>query len=167
MSAFGPLILVAAVDRVGAIGRAGMLPWHLPADLQRFKARTRDHVVLMGSATARSIGRALPNRRNLVLTRSGSAPFPGQEAVASLTEARQKAGREPLLVLGGARVYEEALPEATDLWLTLVDTSTPDADTFFPVWSKGWRETARDEHPADERHAHAFAFVDYRRAGSA
>ncbi len=158
------LVLVAALDRAGAIGRDGDLPWRLPDDLKRFKALTRGHTVLMGRKTADSLGRALPDRRNLVLTRSGRVPFAGMEAVASLGEARSLAGDGELMVIGGGEVYALALPLATRLHLTHVDTRIDGADAYFPDWERGeWRELARERHDADARHAHAFDFVDYGR----
>lgn len=156
-----PLIVVAAIDRRGAIGRGNALPWHLPDDLKRFKARTVGHSVLMGRRTAESIGRALPGRLNLVLTRGGVAPYPGQIPLASLEDARVHAAGEPLVVIGGAEVYALALPHAHELWLTLVDTEVEQADAFFPaIEFAAWREVSREAHSTDERHAHAFAFVD-------
>ena len=150
--------LVAALDRDRAIGRDGTMPWHLPDDLKRFKALTRGHAILMGRRTADAIGRALPERRNLVLTRSGIAPFAGMEAVASLEAARALAGDGPLMVIGGGEVYALALPHATTLHLTHVDA-------HFPVFDpRQWRPVHRERHAADARHPYAFEFVDYRRA---
>lgn len=155
------LILVAALDRNGAIGRGNTLPWHLPDDLKRFKARTLGHPVLMGRRTAESIGRALPGRTNLVLTRSAVAPYAGQVPVSSLHHALGQVGDQPLIVIGGAEVYALALPHADELWLTRVATEVDQADAFFPAIDPGsWRETARASHPADERHAHTFEYVD-------
>jgi dihydrofolate reductase len=154
-----PVVIVVAHDRRRAIGRGNALPWHLPDDLKRFKALTLGHAVLMGRKTAVSIGRALPGRDNLVLTRSGSAPFPGQTAVASLEEARARAVGA-LYVAGGAEVYALAVPVATRIELTVVDTEVADADAWFPELPEGsFIETARSSHPADARHAHAFDFV--------
>lgn len=163
---FGPgsVVLIAALDRAGAIGRGNALPWHLPDDLKRFKALTLGKPVLMGANTARAIGRALPGRANLVLTHSAAAPFPDQAAVASLAEARALAAAAdaPLMVIGGGSVYALALPLATDLLLTEIDTVIDDADTFFPPFDRGrWREVARERRPADARHGVAFDFVDY------
>ncbi len=154
-----PLVIVVAHDRRRAIGRGNALPWHLPDDLKRFKALTLGHPVLMGRRTAEAIGRALPGRENLVLTRSGRAPFAGQVAVASLDEARACA-RGALFVIGGAEVYALAVPIATRIELTLVDTEVNDADAWFPALPAGrFVETARIRHSADARHAHAFDFV--------
>jgi dihydrofolate reductase len=157
------LALIAALDRRHAIGRDGGLPWHLPDDLKRFKALTLDRTLLMGRRTAESLGRALPRRRNLVLTRSGRVPFDGMQAVASLDEALALAGGS-LAVIGGGEIYALCLPLADTMHLTWVDTEVDRADAFFPAFdADDWRETARESHTADARHAHAFAFVDYQR----
>ena len=156
------IALIAALDRNRAIGRAGGLPWHLPDDLKRFKALTLGGIVLMGRTTAESIGRALPGRRNLVLTRRGRAPYPEQEAVDSLSAAQALAGDADLLVIGGGEVYGLTLPQADRLHLTLVDTEVDGADAWFPAWPPAqWREVARVAHAADMLHAHRFSFVDY------
>lgn len=162
------IALIAALDRKHAIGRGNALPWHLPADLKRFKALTLGHPVLMGRRTAASIGRALPGRRNLVLTRAKLAPFNGQEAVDTLEAACALiAAQETLMVIGGGEVYALALPLAEQMYLTWVDTEVADADAFFPAFdSSRWQETARTAHAADDRHAHAFSFVDYERTPS-
>lgn len=156
--------LVAALDRNGAIGRAGDMPWHLPDDLARFKRLTLGKPVLMGRRTALSIGRALPGRRNLVLSRHGEAPFPMQETVRSLDAAVTAAAGNDLMVIGGGEIYALALPLATCLYLTEIDACVEDADTWFPSFDRAqWREETRKRHTADARHAYAFDFVDYTR----
>ena len=140
------------------------MPWHLPDDLKRFKQLTLGKPVLMGRKTAVAIGRALPDRRNLVLTRSDSAPFAEQEPVASLDVAIAAAGTQELCVIGGGEVYALALPWATRLHLTWIDTAAENADAFFPHFDAAqWRETSRVAHSADARHEFAFAFVNYER----
>jgi dihydrofolate reductase len=159
------ITLVAALDRNRAIGRDGAMPWHLSDDLKRFKALTLGKPVLMGRRTALAIGRPLPGRPNLVLTRASGAPFDGQTAVHSLDEAIARAGNSELMVIGGGEVYALALPRATRMYLTEIDTTTPDADTFFPAFNPNeWREVSREHHPADAKHPLAFDFVDYERA---
>ena len=156
--------LVAALDRRFAIGRGNQLPWRLPDDLKRFKAVTLGKPVLMGRKTAETLGRALPGRRNLVMSRSARMPFADMQAVASLDEAREIAGDDELMVIGGGEIYALCLPLATSLLLTHVDTEVSDADAFFPRFELAdWDIVAREEHAADARHAHAFEFVDYRR----
>lgn len=161
-AATGNLTLIAALDRNRAIGRDGGMPWHLPDDLARFKRLTLGKSVLMGRRTALSIGRALPGRRNLVLSRRGDAPYAAQETVRSLDEAIDAAAAAELLVIGGGEIYALALPRATRLYLTEIHISAPDADTWFPAFDRAqWREVAREAHAADARHAYAFDFVDY------
>ncbi|MEO6690071.1 MAG: dihydrofolate reductase [Dokdonella sp.] len=156
--------LVAALDRNHAIGRDGAMPWHLPDDLKRFKALTLGKPVLMGRKTALAIGRALPGRTNLVLTRGDSAPFAGQVVVHTLDDAIAYAREAELAVIGGGEVYALALPRATRLHLTWIDTKVADADAFFPRFDEdAWIETTREEHVADMRHAFAMTFADYKR----
>ena len=159
------LVLVAALDREHAIGKGNTLPWHLPDDLRRFKALTLGKPLLMGRRTAESLGRALPGRRNLVLTRSGQVPFDGMEAVASLDAALEIArddGAETLCVIGGGEIYALCLPQATRMYLTHVDTLVEGADAFFPRFdTAAWQVARREAHAADAKHAHAFEFVDY------
>ena len=159
--------LVAALDRHRAIGRDNDLPWRLPDDLKRFKALTLGKPVLMGRKTAESLGRALPGRLNLVLTRSGRVPFDGMQAVASVDDAMRIAaaqGSDELCVIGGGEVYALTLDLADVLHLTEVDTGVQDAHAFFPAFDPAiWQEVAREPHPADARHAMSFDFVEYRR----
>ena len=160
------LVLVAALDRRRAIGRGNAMPWHLPDDLKRFKAITLGHPVLMGRKTAESIGRLLPGRLNLVLTRSGQAPFAGQIAVASIDQACAAVGdAATLMVIGGGELYALALPHAQRLELTEVDTEVEAADAWFPTFDSGdWKLISREHHAADDRHAHAFDFVTWSRS---
>ena len=174
------IALIAALDRDFAIGRGNVLPWSLPDDLKRFKALTLGHPILMGRKTAESLGRALPGRRNLVLTRSGRVPFEGMKAVASIDAARSLvaspvdaaasagsgdgAAARPLMVIGGGEVYAQALPLATRLHLTWVDTRVEGADAWFPRFDASeWTMTGSEARPADSRHAVAFRFADYAR----
>ena len=156
--------LIAALDRNYAIGRDGTMPWHLPDDLKRFKALTLGKPVLMGRKTALAIGRALPGRMNLVLTRSDHAPFTAQVVVRSLVEAIERAASGNLAVIGGGEAYALALPHATRMHLTWVDTDITDADAFFPRFDAAeWIELSRETQAADSRHAFSIAFVDYMR----
>lgn len=161
------LVLVAALDRRRAIGRGNAMPWHLPDDFRHFRALTMGRPVVMGRRTAESLGRALPGRSNLVMTRGGCAPFEGMQAVATLDAAVAIAVHQDaaeLCVIGGGEIYALTLPHADVLQLTHVDTIVEDADAFFPAWDAGqWREVSRQMHASDARHAHAFEFVEYRR----
>lgn len=159
------VVLIAALDRDRAIGKGNAMPWHLPDDLKRFKALTLGKPILMGRKTAESLGRALPGRTNLVLTRGGRAPFDGMHAVADISQAMALArheGAAELCVIGGGEVYALTLPLADALHLTHVDTRVDGADAFFPRLDPAqWRRIHRAEHPADARHAHAMRFDDY------
>ena len=159
------LTLVAALASNGVIGRDGALPWHLPDDLRRFKALTLGRPVLMGRRTFESIGKPLPGRRNLVLTR-GAATLPaGVERAASIPAALALCGAAPeLCVIGGAEVYRQALPLATHLELTLVDAALAGDAYFPPLDPAQWRELARVGHAVDERHAWPMSFVSLERA---
>lgn len=155
---------MAALDRRSAIGRDNQLPWRLPDDLKRFKAITLGKPVLMGRKTAQGLGRALPGRRNLVLTRSGPLPIAQMESVASLEHALGLARGAELMVIGGGEIYALCLPLATTMYLTHVATEVDRADTFFPAFDlPSWQVTHRQAHALDDRHEYAFEFVDYRR----
>ncbi|MBS0199410.1 MAG: dihydrofolate reductase [Proteobacteria bacterium] len=157
--------LIVALDREHAIGKDNALPWRLPDDLKRFKALTLGKPVLMGRKTAESLGRALPGRRNLVLTRSGNVPFDGMEAFATLESALESASEvEEICVIGGGEIFGMALSIATRMHLTWVDTEVKGADAHFPRFDPAqWRETSREAHAADARNEYAFEFVDYSR----
>ena len=161
------LVLVAALARNHAIGRDNALPWHLSDDLRRFKALTLGKPLLMGRKTAESLGRALPGRSNLVLTRTGRVPFDDMQSVETLEQALfvaelQQAGE--LCVIGGGEVFALALPRAMRMHLTWVDTVVEGADAFFPRFDPAdWREVSREAHLADARNAFGFEFADYER----
>lgn len=157
--------LIAALDENSAIGRKGQLPWHLPDDLRWFKELTLGKFVLMGYNTAVSVGRALPGRTNLVLTRKHEAPFPGQVTVRSLEEGLARASGTGLMVIGGGEVYKAALPKAQRLYLTWVNAAVDGADTFFPgVHFSDWTELSRTHHKKDADHAYDFDMVEYVRS---
>jgi dihydrofolate reductase len=153
------LSLIVAVARNGVIGRDNHLPWRLPEDLKHFKARTLTKPVLMGRRTFESIGRPLPGRTNLVLTRDLTFQAAGVLGVHSLEQALKAVPNAPeLIVIGGAIVYGEALPFAQRIYLTRVNADVT-GDAYFPALDAGeWRLTQRAAHPADDRHAHAFTF---------
>jgi dihydrofolate reductase len=156
--------LIAALDNEFAIGKGNALPWHLSADLQRFKALTLNKTIVMGRKTAQSLGRALPRRRNIVLTRSGQVPFAGMQAASSLESVLALCNDEDeICIIGGGEIYRLALPLVTHLYLTHVDTIVEDADAYFPSFdSKKWQVTPVERHVADEKNAFAFEFVDYK-----
>jgi dihydrofolate reductase len=159
------IALVAALDRNLAIGRDGAMPWHLPDDLKRFKQLTLGKAVLMGRKTALSIGRALPGRINLVMSRSGVAPYPEQVAIDSIESAIDRAAGNALMVIGGGEIYAMAMPHAERMYLTWVDTEAASADTHFPQFDPAeWKLLDETEHPVDARHALPFRFSDYARS---
>jgi len=145
-----PLTMVAAVSRNGVIGRDGGLPWHIPGDLAFFKRTTMGHAILMGRRTYDSVGKPLPGRRNIVVTRQQSLMIPGCEIVHSLAEGIEvaRAGGDPdPHVVGGSSLYTEAMPLATRLILTEVDQDISDGDTFFPDFDRAeWDEVRREAH---------------------
>jgi len=141
------ITLIAAVARNGVIGLDGAMPWHLPDELAHFKATTMGHALIMGRTTFESIGRALPGRRTIVVTRDPSWHHAGVEAAHSFPDAVSLAGpADEVFVAGGAQVYAEALPYAHRLLITEVDAE-PEGDTWFPTWPRGeWHEELREPH---------------------
>lgn len=162
------ITLIAAVAENGVIGRDGGLPWHLPEDLKRFQRVTRGHTVVMGRRTFESLPGPLKDRRNLVITSNRGYRTEGAEVVHSLEEAvdaAENGGADELFILGGAVLYEAALPIADRLDLTRVEASV-EGDTRFPEvdWS-AWRLSESTHHRADGRHMFAFRFELWERAG--
>jgi len=158
---------IVATDERGGIGKDGRLPWHLPNDLKRFKALTIGKPIVMGRRTFDSIGRALPGRQNVVVSRQPDLVIDGCSVVPSFAAALAAAEDAPeICVIGGAEIYRLALPVTGLVHLTKVH-ATVAADTFFPVLDAAeWEEIAREDHPADERHAYGYSFVTLRRARS-
>lgn len=156
--------IIAAMDCSRAIGRNNQLPWRLPDDMARFKALTMGSPVIMGRKTAQSLGRALPGRKNIVLTRSGAAPFKDMVAVGTVDEAIAQAAdteAEEAWVIGGGEIYALFLPLADKMSLTFVKDQIAGADAFFPDFpTEEWAPVSRINHDADARHAHAFCFID-------
>lgn len=155
--------IIAAVAANRAIGYKNKLIYWLPNDLKRFKALTTGHTIIMGRHTFESLPKgALPNRRNIVLSRTTKL-FPGCDTFASLDEALAHCTKdEDIYIIGGASVYEQAMPLADRLCLTEVEDTPEHADAFFPAYDD-WKLMAREEHGTDERHHQRFAFADYSR----
>lgn len=148
------LVIIAALARDGTIGDGGKIPWHIPGDLKRFKRLTLGHPVIMGRKTWESIGRPLPGRRNLVLTRR--AQIAGAECFPDLDAALATCGDETVFIIGGAEIYRLALPRADELYLTQVPLEVT-GDTKFPAYDRNeWVEISRETWPDHE-------FVIYRR----
>jgi dihydrofolate reductase len=149
------LSLIAAISRNRVIGKDGKLPWHISEDLKRFRRLTTGHTVLMGRKTFESLGRPLPNRRNVVLT---SHSIAGIETFASLSEALEALkNEERVFIIGGGQIYAQLLEQADELYLTLVERDAP-GDTLFPPYehliTTRFRAVHREEHDG-------FTFVDY------
>jgi dihydrofolate reductase len=140
--------LIAAVAANGVIGRDGALPWHLPEDLKRFKALTLGHHIVMGRKTYESIGRLLPGRTTVIVTRRHDYAVPGAIVAASLAEAIARCAEDDeVFVIGGAQIYQAALPLADRLYLTEVKAAV-DGDTCFPAFDRRqWRERSREALP--------------------
>ena len=155
------ITIIAAIAANRAIGLNNKLLYWLPNDLKRFKALTTGHTIIMGRRTYESLPKgALPNRRNVVLTRT-LTDLPGCDIYTSLDEALAHCSKdEDIYIIGGASVYVQALECADRLCLTEVHDTPADADAFFPEF-KGWKETMREEHTTDEKHHQSYAFVDY------
>lgn len=158
------IAIIAAIDKNNALGFKNRLLFYLPDDLKRFKALTTGHTVVMGRKTFDSLPKgALPNRRNIVLSRSTRLELPGAEVYASLEEALQHcADDEQVFIMGGASVYKQAMPLADRLYMTEIDAEAAEADVYFPVIDHElWHEINRDDHRADDRHPCNYSFVDY------
>ena len=153
--------IIAAVAKNRAIGYKNKLLYWLPNDLKRFKALTTGHTIIMGRKTYESLPKgALPNRRNVVLSRS-EKEFPGCEVFPSLKEALKHCQPdEDVYIIGGASVYSQAMTIADRLCLTEIDDTPTEADAFFPPYDD-WNVAEREEHDVDEKHAYRYAFVDY------
>lgn len=156
--------VIAAVARNGVIGRAGKLPWHLSADLKRFKELTTGHAIIMGRKTYESIGRPLPDRRSLVVTRDPSFRANGVEVVGSLDEALAATEGEPKrFVIGGAAIFADALPRADELYLTRVHADV-EGDTLFPTFDlTEWRLVEEEPRAADSKNDYAITLQTYLR----
>ncbi len=164
------LELVVAAAENDVIGRGNRLPWRLSGDMRRFKALTVGRPILMGRRTYESIGRALPGRTNLVLTRSADFHAADCTVVGTLDAARSAARGATLMVIGGAEIYGLCLPLANRIHLTLVHAEVRDGDTFFAGWrGPEWREASRERHEPDDKNDFAYSFItlDRDRRGSA
>ncbi len=156
------LEIVVAVDEENGIGKNNQLLWHLPADLKHFKSITTGHPVVMGRKTFESIGRPLPNRRNVVISRQQGLRIEGVEVVNSLAAAYALLADENLVfIIGGAQIYREAIQDVEKIHLTKVHHRF-EADAFFPELDpEVWQETERETHQADEKNAFSYSFLTY------
>jgi dihydrofolate reductase len=158
-------IIVAAAEN-GAIGSDNRLPWRLPDDLKRFKALSLGKPIVMGRRTFDSIGRPLPGRTNIVVSRQAGLAIEGVLVAPSLDAALAAAGNTPeIVVIGGAQIFQQVLPRTDTIHLTRVHAHVP-GDVFFAKLDPAqWREAAVEHHAADERHQYAFSFVTLQRIG--
>lgn len=158
------LTLIAAMGQGRVIGKDNDLIWHLPDDLKHFKNLTKGHHVIMGRKTYESMGRPLPARTNIVITRQKDFKAPGCILVHTLEEAIRKAeGDSQPFVIGGGEIYKQALKYAQTIELTVVDAEF-DGDTYFPEFDTNiWKEVERTHHTTDEKHKYAFDFIRYKK----
>jgi dihydrofolate reductase len=160
------LSVIAAMARNRVIGIDNRLPWHLPADLQHFKTMTLGKPLIMGRKTWQSLPGLLPGRPHIVISRTPDFRAEGAQVARSLDEAIALAGElaDEVMLIGGANLYQQALPLADRLYLTLVDAE-PAGDAWFPDFDEAdWRLESRQDHPADERNRFGYSFLTYRRA---
>lgn len=156
--------IIVAIAGDNGIGKDNQLLWHLPADLKHFKNTTTGHTIIMGRKTYDSIGKPLPNRRNIVITRNEQLEISGATVVTSLQAATALCeAEEEVFVIGGAELYQHALPAAKRLYLTQV-AGTYESDTFFPeINEEDWTEISREAHLPDEKNTVAYTFITFER----
>ena len=156
---------IVAVDENGAIGRQGDLLCHLPADMRHFKEMTMGHSIVMGRKTFESFPRRpLPGRQNLVITRSAGWQYPGVIVAHSLEQAIALAETDTVFIIGGAQIYEQALPVVDVLHLTLIHARWASADVYFPALDPNqWQEVEREHHTSDHRNAYEYDFITLKR----
>jgi dihydrofolate reductase len=153
--------LIAAIAQNNAIGLNNQLIWHLPADLLFFKKTTLNCTIIMGRKTFDSIGKALPKRKNIIISSNLNFNAPGCLVVQNLQEAIAQADSEEIFIVGGASIYEQSMQIADKLYITHVH-HTFEADTFFPkIDLKIWHNTSKEDHFKDEKHAYDFSIVTY------
>jgi len=157
------ITLIAAMGKNRAIGLDGRMPWHLPAELQHFKQATMGKAILMGRKTWQSIGRPLPGRQNIVISRNPGFAAAGADVSASLSAAVEIAKADEIMVIGGGQLYTLALPFAQRLILTLIDIE-PEADTWFPEWDiNQWQQTEERHFQIDDSNKLAYRIVELTR----
>lgn len=157
------ITIIAAIGKNRELGKDNDLIWHLPNDLKRFKKVTSGHDVIMGRKTFESLGRPLPNRTNIIITRNKNYKAEGCIVVNSLEAALNTATDANPYILGGGNIYSQAIKIADVLDLTLVDAEL-EADVFFPeIDTEIWKETSREDFKADEKHEYNYSFVAFKR----
>ncbi len=169
------LSLIAAIGKNNALGINNKLLWNLPSDMKHFRDITSGHTVIMGWKTYQSIGRLLPNRKNIIISSDPNSTVAGADIVSSLDDAFKLASLEQgrkfeenqeeveVFIIGGGKTYSLAMPKATKLYITEVEDS-PEADTFFPeINNEEWKEISREKHGADPQNLFSYSFVVYTR----
>jgi len=156
------LSIIVAMAKNRVIGKENDMPWHLPADLQHFRKITSGKPIIMGRKTYESIGRPLPNRHNIIVSRNRDYEAEGCDVVCSLEEAVEKAGEvEELFIIGGGFLYEQTLNQADRLYLTFIDLEV-DGDTFFPEYAHlPLKKVASETHTKDEKNPHDHEFAEF------
>jgi dihydrofolate reductase len=160
--------LIAAIGKNNELGKGNDLLWRLPNDQKFFRETTKGHPVIMGRKTFESLGRPLPNRRNIVITRDKTYVRQGVDIVHSLEEAinlaKEEKSDKEIFIIGGAEIYKQAMPLAGRLYITHIESEHKEADTFFPeIIPVVWNEVSRKEHQADAEHPHPYTFSVYER----
>ncbi|MEZ8083005.1 type 3 dihydrofolate reductase [Enterovibrio norvegicus] len=151
--------MIAAMAKNRIIGKDNTMPWHLPADFGWFKRNTLGKPVIMGRKTYESIGRPLPGRRNIIISRNSEWMAEGVESVTSIEQALTLVeGVEEAVIIGGGTIYEASLPKADRLYLTFIDAEI-DGDTCFPAWGEGWNTSHSEHYVADEKNKYNMQFV--------
>lgn len=160
------ITLIAAMGKNRAIGLDGRMPWHLPAELQHFKQATMGKAIVMGRKTWQAIGRPLPGRQNIIVSRNPGFAAADAEVIDSLNAAVEISKSAEIMVIGGGQLYSLALPYARRMILTLIDVE-PEADTWFPDWdSRHWQQVNEQDYQADEKNGHAYRIVEFVRIGA-
>jgi len=157
------IAIIAAMDENRLIGANNDLPWHLPADLQRVKQLTTGNTIILGRKNYESIGRALPNRQNIVISRNPAYAADGCDVVTSIEDALKTATGENVFIFGGARIYEQMFEYADKMFLTLIHHRF-EGDTYFPDFDPDdWKEIERQDFEADDRNPYPYSFVVFER----
>lgn len=160
------LSLIVAMSTNHVIGKDNQLPWHLPCDLQHFKALTLNKPIIMGRKTFDSIGRALPKRRNIVISRQTDLTIPGCDVFSTIDAALNATQHDPeTMIIGGATLYEQTIARAQRIYLTVVDAII-EGDAFFPDWTDAWHIVSEEPHQKDEQHAFNYTFLVLERRSS-
>ena len=153
--------IIVATSKNGVIGNDNSLIWHLPADLKHFKNLTTNNTIVMGRKTYESIGKALPNRRNIIITRQGDYNPEDCEVVSSLEEALLLCA-ENCFIIGGGQIYKQSIDMADKIYLTLIDEEF-EGDTYFPEMGTEWHVVSKIDNEPDDKNKHRYSFIEYER----